>query len=284
MSPLALALVLSAALLHAGWNLLAKKAGGGAEFVWLVATAATLLYAPLVAGLILFAHPQVGWAGMLFIAGSAVLHVFYFTTLQAGYRAGPLSLVYPLARGVGPALASAAAVAFFGERMSGLAAGGVGCIVLGAFVLSGGGRIARADRAAFGFGVLTGVLIASYTLWDRHAVAVLGLSPLLYDWACNAGRAVIMLPVVRTRRKAIAAMWRDHRAKLIGIGLMSPLAYILVLTAMSFTPVSYVAPAREISILFGTLMGTRLLAEGDAKRRMAGATAMVLGIFALALG
>jgi hypothetical protein len=53
---------------------------------------------------------------------------------------------------------------------------------------------------------------------------------------------------------------------------------------MSFTPVSYVAPAREIAILIGTLMGARLLAEGDAPRRLAAASAMVLGIVALTLG
>jgi len=57
-----------------------------------------------------------------------------------------------------------------------------------------------------------------------------------------------------------------------------------VLTAMVFTPVSYVAPAREISILVGALMGTQLLAEGDVRRRLAAAAAMVAGIICLAVG
>jgi drug/metabolite transporter (DMT)-like permease len=66
--------------------------------------------------------------------------------------------------------------------------------------------------------------------------------------------------------------------------VLIPLAYILVLTAMQFTPVSYVAPAREISILIGTAMGVRLLGETDAPRRLAGAGAMVLGVIGLAVG
>ena len=75
-----------------------------------------------------------------------------------------------------------------------------------------------------------------------------------------------------------------HRSEAIGVALLVPLSYILVLTAMQFTPVSYVAPAREISILIGTAMGTRLLAEGDVHRRLAAAGAMVLGVVALAVG
>jgi len=66
--------------------------------------------------------------------------------------------------------------------------------------------------------------------------------------------------------------------------VLSPLSYILVLTALVFTPVSYVAPAREVSILFGAVLGARLLAEGDARRRLIAAGTMVLGVAALALG
>ena len=65
---------------------------------------------------------------------------------------------------------------------------------------------------------------------------------------------------------------------------MAPLSYILFLTALAFTPVTYVAPAREISILIGTVMGTRLLAEGDVHRRLLGAGAMVAGVIGLAVG
>ena len=78
--------------------------------------------------------------------------------------------------------------------------------------------------------------------------------------------------------------WQTHRREAAGVALLAPLSYILVLTALAFTPVTYVAPAREISILIGTVMGARLLAEGDVQRRLAAASAMVLGVVALAVG
>jgi hypothetical protein len=93
-----------------------------------------------------------------------------------------------------------------------------------------------------------------------------------------------MTPLALRLRAEIAPTWRRAKMEVIAVALLCPLSYILVLTAMVFTPVSYVAPAREVSILVAALMGTHLLAEGDAGRRLAAALAMVAGITCLALG
>jgi uncharacterized membrane protein len=100
-------------------------------------------------------------------------------------------------------------------------------------------------------------------------------------------RVLILAPfVVATAagRSTVATVFREQRRAVMAIGILSPGAYILVLAALTIAPVSYVAPAREISILFGALLGLRLLGESDARRRLVGATAIVGGVFALALG
>lgn len=292
MSLLALALILAAAFMHAGWNLLAKRAGGGAAFVWLFGAVSTALYAPLAVVAMAVQRPHVGAAEALFLAGSGALHTVYFLSLQQGYRAGDLSLVYPLARGTGPLLATIAAIAVLGERPSPPALAGTALITLGVFALAASPRATRqgsagataAARPAVLYGLRTGALIATYTLWDKHAVSALLLPPLLLDWAANAGRTLLLTPAARARAAEVRAMWRARRTEVLGVAVLAPLAYILVLTAMSFTPVSYVAPAREIAILIGAAMGARLLAEGDSLRRLAAAGAMVVGIVALTLG
>ena len=98
----AFALILTAAFIHASWNLLAKRAGGGAPFVWAAAVAGTLLFLPI--SIVLGTFQQVNWNGqtVLFLAGSGLLQTLYFITVQRGYKVGDLSLVYPLARGTGP--------------------------------------------------------------------------------------------------------------------------------------------------------------------------------------
>lgn len=286
MTLLALFLVLSSALLHATWNLSAKRAGGGAGFVWLFNALSALLYAPLALGVVLIARPHIGPAEVVFMVGSMFLHLAYFLVLQQGYRAGDLSLVYPLARGTGPVLSTTSAIIFFGERPTPLAILGAVLVAVSVFILtsSGGLRAVTAARTAVLFGLFTGTIIAAYTLWDTHAVSTLMIPPLLFDWANSCGRMALLGPYAARHWDVIRLEWRAHKREAVVVAVFSPLAYILVLTALVFTPVSYVAPAREISILIGTMMGARLLSEGDGRRRMIAAGGMVLGVVALAVG
>jgi drug/metabolite transporter (DMT)-like permease len=281
-----LTLILAAAFIHATWNLLNKKASGHATFTWLVAVLSAVIYAPVAAAAIFFWQSSLSIAAVGFMAGSAVLHTAYFVLLNEGYRAGDLSLVYPLARGTGPLLSTVAAISFFGERPSILALLGGFMIVGGVIVLTGSPQSLRQAGAkkATAYALVTGTFIAAYTLWDKQAVSTFAVSPVLLDWGANLGRTLLLTPFALRHRESTRQEWRTHRFEAIGVALLVPLSYILVLTAMQFTPVSYVAPAREISILIGTAMGTRLLAEGDVGRRLLAACAMVLGIVALSLG
>ena len=286
MTHVALALVLSSAVLHATWNLAAKRASGGLAFIWLFTALGTLIYAPVALAAMLLIRPHLGPVELVFIVGSAVLHVIYFFCLKSGYQLGDLSLVYPLARGTGPVLATTAAILFLGEQPTPLAVTGAVLVAVSVFVLtSSGGLQALTDaRTAVMYGLLTGTVIAGYTLWDKYAVSTLLIAPLIYDWLNSLGRALILTPYAALRWSRVRQAWHDHRRPALVVAILSPLAYILVLTALVFTPVSYVAPAREISILFGTIMGARLLAEGDPARRLVAASGMVAGVIALALG
>ena len=226
--------------------------------------------------------------GLLFVLGTGVLHVGYFLTLQKGYQVGDLSVVYPLARGTGPLLASGAAILLLGERAGPVAWAGILLIVAGVFLLArepDGGRRSPGERLiGVVFGLLTGVFIAAYTLWDKHAVDGLLLSPVLYYWGSLLVQTVVLLPVALRRREEIRGALRKRWPETLGVAVLSPAAYLLVLTALVFAPVSRVAPAREIGILFGTLLGGGLLTEGGLGRRLLASSCMVLGIVALAAG
>lgn len=288
---MALALVLAAGFFHATWNLLAKRASSGVSgpvFVWLCTAFSTLIFAP-VAAVVLSENLHVGTLGLLFMFGTGILHTGYFLSLQEGYRVGDLSMIYPLARGTGPLLASAAAIALFDERPGPLGGAGILLIISGVFLLAwepddGSRSSAKKKWLGMTFGLLTGVFIASYTLWDKYAVSDLALSPILYYWASLLVEALLLTPIALRDKEKVRAAWHAHRPETLGVAVLSPLSYVLVLTALVFTPVSHVAPAREMGILFGTLMGGHLLAEGGLGRRLVASSLMVLGIVALALG
>jgi drug/metabolite transporter (DMT)-like permease len=304
-SATAITLILIAAVAHASWNLFSKQAAqtGAISFIWLAATAATLLYIPVIA---------IAWAGgwlhltalgWVFMAGTGVLESAYFVFLQSGYRLGDLSLVYPVGRGTGALLAAVAGIAFLGERPGPVAIGGIIAVVAGIALVgaptrapgpeaagtgagSGGGAGAAVPAVgpAIGFAIATGVFIASYTLWDRYAVATLGTSALLQGYATFPFMAVVFALPARRAKGRTALVWHRYRAQVAGAAVLMPLAYILVLAALAFTAVSVVAPAREVSVLFGVLMGGRLLGEGSVARRLTAAVAIAGGIIAIAVG
>ncbi len=286
MTTFALALVLASAVAHATWNLFAKRAGGGAPFLWLALALAIPLYAPIAIAVLLITGATIGPIDVLWMFVNGALNVAYFIFLQRGYRAGDLSIVYPLARGTGPVLATIAAILIFGERPTPLAIAGAVAIAAGVFVLTGDPRKLRERgvSAAVGYALLTGVTIATYTLWDKRAVSVLLIPPVVYEWGANVFRAVILTPAALSRWPEVKAEWRANRTAAFAVASLSPLAYILVLTALAISPVSYVAPAREIGILFGVLLGARTLAEADIGKRSIAAILMVGGVIALALG
>jgi drug/metabolite transporter (DMT)-like permease len=127
-------------------------------------------------------------------------------------------------------------------------------------------------------------MIASYTLNDGYAVKVLMISPILLDYAGNLFRAVIFAPRVWLDRARVAQEYPRYWRSALGVSVLGPLGYILVLQAMTIAPVSHVAPARELSMMVGTWCGARLLGEGGAGRRLVAAALIVTGVLALALG
>ncbi len=289
MSPAAIALVLTAAIAHASWNLFSKQAAvtGAACFLWLLATSATVIYLPVVLVAGALTGPHLAVLNWVFLVGTGVIQAGYFLFLQLGYGLGDLSLVYPVGRGTGALLAATAGIVLLGERPGVIAIIGIAAIVIGVGAISLPSRsdtTARPSSKAIGFALVTGAFIAAYTIWDKYAVGTLHTPALLQGYAAFPFMALAFWPFVAGDRTRLGQVWHEFRPQILGAGALAPLAYILVLAALSFTAVSAIAPAREVSVLFGVLLGRRLLGESGLARRLAGAAAIVAGIIAIAIG
>ena len=293
MSTLAFSLVVLAGLIHACWNIAAKKAGGDARFSFFSSVWMALIWAPVGLWAGWSVVPRWGWVEWGFIGASAVLHVVYFIVLLRGYRKADLTVVYPLARGSGPLLSSMVAIMLLGEQISALGVAGIAGVVVGVFLIAGGPGLWRAAhdpqrqqrvRKGMVYGLLTGVFIASYTVVDGYAVKVLLMSPILLDYMGNFVRMALLLPVVLRDLPTARAMWLQQRKYALIVGAISPVSYVLVLYAMQTAPLSHVAPAREVSMLFAALIGGHLLGEGDRAVRLVGAACIAVGVACLGLG
>lgn len=294
MSLLAFLLVMTAAFAHASWNLLAKRAAHCRHFNWYFSTGAALLFMPFAAFALADFAPRISAVALLVLFSTCVLHTLYSASLQRGYRASDLSVVYPVARGTGPLVSFVGAIVVLGERPSLIAAAGALLVVAGVLVLAGGRRLWRELRnprevrgtlvAGLYWGGLTGLLIASYTLNDGYAVKVLLIPPILVDYVGNLFRSLVLAPGALRDRANAAAEFRRFWKEAIGVSILGPTGYILVLYAMTMAPVSHVAPAREMSMMIGAWFGARLLGEGRVTQRVLGAALIVAGVAALVLG
>jgi len=286
MTALAFGLVLTSAFMHAWWNFLAKRAGGGMAIVWMFSTVGALVYLPVAAAIFMIQRPAIGLPQLVFIGGSVVIHMAYYFLLQRGYYSGDLSLVYPLARGTGPLLSIIGAIILLGERPSWVVLVGAGFITLGVLILTGNPLAIRGHKAAPAilYGLLCGLSIAAYTLWDKEAVSTLLIPPVIFTWAGNASQAVLLAPNAYRYRQDVRYAWNNHKREIFGIGILDSLSYILFLIALAAGTVSNLAPVRQTSILIGAFMGARLLSEEASRRRIVAAGIMLIGLFALAFG
>jgi drug/metabolite transporter (DMT)-like permease len=283
----ALLLSLSAALLHATWNFAAKRAeGGGQVFIWGYVAASALLWVPVTAVWSIWHPLQPSWTWLVAAFVSGMLHVAYGTLLQNGYAAGDMNVVYPLARGTGPLLTVLVAVLILHQHTTALALAGVGLVVAGVLVISFGRRNPSSHhrrRVGIGYGVATGASIAAYTLWDAHAVTTLGIPALPYFTLGLLCQCLGQTPGAWRRRPTFRALLSHYRREIVVVAVLSPLAYVFVLEALTLSPVSVVAPVRESSIVVGALLSWLVLREAHPARRLAGSVVVLAGVAALAL-
>jgi uncharacterized membrane protein len=273
---------------HATWNLLARRADEKLPFLWCSTLVSSVLFLPL--GLWLALTQPVEPAGWVVVAVSAGLEALYYWTLSQAYRYGDLSLVYPLARGSAPILVPLLAAIFLGERLSVVAAGGIALVVVGIVTISvpssawsgPHGLMATAGQLGTRYALLTGLVIATYSALDKRGVAL--VPPLLYGYVLFVGLTLALVPLVRTQWDAVGREWQAHRVSIVVVGLLTPASYGLVLFALTLAPVSYVAAAREISVVLAALLGTLVLREAYGRQRMLGSVAITTGLVLLVLG
>ncbi|HEY2319807.1 MAG TPA: DMT family transporter [Solirubrobacteraceae bacterium] len=274
-----IALVLFAGVLHASWNAIASAITDK--------TVAFALIGAAQAALAVIVLPIVGpprSAAIAFAAGSAVIHIAYSAALLQSYRLGDFGRAYPLARGTAPLLVGLGAWFIAGEHLTALQIAGT-CMIGAALtaIVFAGGRLTRADVPATTIALLTGVTIASYTVIDglgvRRAHNPLGYLSLLFAFQAPA---ILAITIHRLRHRPHRRLLRDVPAGLAA-GVISVLAYGIVVWAQTHGPLALVSALRETSVISAALIATLLFKEPFARRRLLPSVVVVLGIVLIAL-
>ena len=282
-----------------------RRATRPAVTTGLMAVTSAILVLPLAIYLLIVDFPSgTGW---WFILATIVLHIWYFATLGYAYNTGDLSIVYPVARGLGLAIIPILGVFVVGESMSWPAAVGAALIVTGLVFVAMSDietatikrtvrswwmllrrwravkRFRSQVRPAWMLAILTGLVIGIYSVVDAQGVK--HVQPALYMFFLQLGGGLGMMAIqsrLETRDAFIDEARRHWKILVVG-GLLQFAAYTLVLTALTFSPVSYVGPFREISILVAVAYGAVVLKERVTPTRALGAICIAGGGVTIAL-
>jgi drug/metabolite transporter (DMT)-like permease len=288
MSGLALGIVLVAALLHASWNYLAKKSRNKIAFIWWAILFSTVIFFPM----FLYYWPTVTipLTGWICIIATGVLHAFYFWFVGRAYERGDLSLVYPLSRGSGPLFVPILAVLILNEQLSPPGLYGIALVILGIFIIHLRSFavqsffepfLALRGRASL-WALCTGGTIAGYSLVDKVGVSI--VNPPVYIYLMFVISLLLLSPYVFAKvRFDLKKEWNINKIKIFIVGFLDLFTYLMILFALQISKVSYVAAAREVSIVFSALLGIMLLQEKNAPQKLVGAVLISLGVILIGL-
>ena len=283
MPVLAVSLILAAAALHASWNLLVKGSRTGLAFFSVTLLASVVLWSP--AFVVLLMQNPIPPDGWPWIVATGILHAFYFWSLATAYQRADISVAYPIARGLGPALVLLVSLSVLREPVTALGVIGVLAVVVGIYQINLRGFDLRTWRAPLAalvkpegrYAALTGVIIATYTLVDKQGVS--RVHPLVYVYLMFALSLAGVAPVaLRHHRLQLGQTVRAQWQRVGTVAVLWVGAYLLILFALQIAPAPYVAAAREVSIVFAAVLGMTVLGERKSLQRFAGVIWIATGV------
>jgi drug/metabolite transporter (DMT)-like permease len=282
MSLFALLLLFLSAFLHTAWNFLLKQAGDKFLAAWWAMLIASVIMLPVLAFTGIPARAI--WP---YVVASGVMEAIYFGALAAGYTVADFSLIYPLGRGAAPALITVGSILFLHEKLTPGGWVGLFTIIAGLLVVGGGAWFRQAETRPSIKGVMLALFVALtisiYSVIDGAAMK--RTSPVSYIILVFFVMSAVGAPLIWTRYRwqTMASSLKSRVWRLLAIGLVSMLAYGMVLKAYAISPVSYSGAIREVSVVIAAFAGWKFLNEKLGGVRLAGAVIIFCGILCIAL-
>lgn len=288
MSSLAIMLIILSAALHAIWNFLGKKGKDILVFFWWSLAFELLIFFPLF--LYLLHNSAVNPNGWYIALASGILVSFYWVLLASSYKYGDLSLVYPIVRS-DPIIVPILAVIFYRERLSPLGVIGILAVILGVYIIPMRSLDIRNFIKPFSHLKNKAIMfsgLAALTLSIHHIIAKAGtrfFSALVYVWLINFVAFLILTPYIAfsKRRQFVRQEWRLNRLPAATTGILIMLSYSLIVFVMKFEKISYIMSMRQVSIVFGVMLGNMLLKERYGFVRFIASILIFLGVFCIGI-
>lgn len=273
-------IVIFAAILHALWNFATKKISGNLAAIWIGLCASSLLMAPLAA--FLLPSENATCSAIPYIIATGIIHSLYFYFIGKSYKCGAISVVYPVARGVGVCGTAITAVILLSEKISMTGGAGIFAVCCGILSIGLSEAVSSEGKQAFGYAFVVGILISSFSIVDKIGVSL--TNPVIYIWAMFSIAAFCLAPVVLLKeRTALREAWCGMKWASGIIGFGSVITYLLILYAFRLGNVSYAVAVREFAVVIGAALGIIFLHEKLTIPKLAGICLIMTGLILIKL-
>ncbi len=265
-------LLLIAALSHALCHSILKYNKNPLGILGITSIFEIIIFTPLVLT-VPFPTPYI-W---ILIITSALLHGFYRLLVIFSYNYGDLSFIYPIARGSSSLLLAIISLIYLTDKISLLGFIAIMIVCMGLFLISYSDRL-KFNYSAFGLGVLTAIMITTYTLVDGIGVRHSSNPYSFLYWMLLLNGTPALIASFFFKNNGLRIVNKNLVLTGVAFGILAPLAYGLAVWCMQFLPIAYVSSIREISIIFAALIGLILLKEKTASKRIIPSIFVVIGI------
>ena len=270
-------LVILSALLHAGWNFFTKKTiVNKVTILWFGWGMAGLCTFPIAILLTDFSKCDYYWIPYILLTGIA--HAGYIYTLGRSYAVGEMSLIYPISRGIAIILTLSTMLTFKIDSISMQGSLGVFMILFGIVSVAIKSVRDLEKRTVMIMAIKVGAFVSFYSIVDK--ISLSHIPVFFYISNMFLLTSIILAPfILHSLNHHIIIVLKRHKLYSLLIGLVSFIAYYFVLIAMSDSPAAYVIALREISIVFGSILGMSLLKEEKNLKKIAGIAIIMFGAF-----
>ena len=265
-------LLLIAALSHALCHSILKHNKNPLGVLGITSVVEIIIFTPLVLSV-----PYPTTYIWILIIISALLHGFYRLLVIFSYNYGDLSFIYPIARGSSSLLLAIISLIYLTDKISLWGFIAIMIVCMGLFLISYSDRL-KFNYSAFGLGVLTAIMITTYTLVDGIGVRHSSNPYSFLYWMLLLNGTPALIASFFFKNNGLRIVNKNLVLTGVAFGILAPLAYGLAVWCMQFLPIAYVSSIREISIIFAALIGLILLKEKTASKRIIPSIFVVIGI------
>ena len=271
--------LLFAAFTHAAWNAVVKSSGDRLLSMATIMVTGAVVMLPVM--IVIEPPAPEAWP---FLAGAILLHCAYYASLVYAYRFGDLSTTYPIARGAAPMLVAVGAAWFADQTLSSTEMLGVVLVSAGICMFALEKGMPRRDGVKSLLSALSvSLLIGGYMVVDGLGLRRTPDALAYIAWLFVLDGLLMFFGVIAFRGRAYITHLRTYWRREIAGGLLSVIAYTVVLYILAFSGMAFVSALRETSVLFAVAIGTWRLGEKFGPYRWCAAFIVTAGIIIMSL-